>query len=179
VIIQPYDPEWPHMFHQLQAFLYRNLAGVYQAIEHIGSTAVPGMAAKPIIDVDVVMRDGKFEQIKDRLIAAGYEHRDDQGVPGRESFRMQDTGLLQALAPHHLYVLAADAEELRRDRGFRDYLISHPEWAEKLSAHKLELAARLGDDRDAYQAAKEPMVLEILALALQPVLSRAEEEAPA
>ncbi len=179
MIVEPYNAEWPHRFHQLRTFLYRNLAGTYHAVEHVGSTAVPGMAAKPIIDVDVVMRDGKFDQVKDRLIAAGYEYRGDQGVPGRESFRMTDVGLNQALEPHHLYVLAADAEELRRHRAFRDYLIAHSEWAEKLSAHKLQLAARLGDDRDAYQAAKAPMVLEILALALQPALSRAEGEAPA
>jgi GrpB-like predicted nucleotidyltransferase (UPF0157 family) len=154
------------MFHQLQAFLYRNIVGTYHTVEHVGSTAVPGMAAKPIIDIDIVMRDGKFEQIKNRLIAAGYEYRGDQGVPGRESFRMTDPGLKGALAEHHLYVCAADAEELRRHRAFRDFLIAHPDWAEKLSAHKLELAAKLGDDRKAYQEAKEPMVLEIMSLAL-------------
>jgi len=153
------------MFHQLQAFIYRNIVGTYHTVEHVGSTAVPGMAAKPIIDIDIVMRDGKFEQIKNRLIAAGYEYEGEKGVPGRESFRMKDPGLKGALAEHHLYVCAADAEELRRHRAFRDFLIEHPEWAEKLSAHKLELAAKLGDDRKAYQAAKEPMVLEIMALA--------------
>lgn len=166
MIVEPYNPEWPHMFHQLQTFLYRNLVGTYHAIEHVGSTAVPGMAAKPIIDVDIVMRDGKFEQIKNRLIAAGYEYEGDKGIPGREAFRMRDPGLKQALAPHHLYVCAADAEELRRHRAFRDYLIAHPETAEKLSAHKVDLASKLGADREAYQAAKEPMVLEIMALAL-------------
>jgi GrpB-like predicted nucleotidyltransferase (UPF0157 family) len=124
------------------------------------------MAAKPIIDIDIVMRDGKFEQIKNRLIAAGYEYRGDQGVPGRESFRMTDPGLKGALAEHHLYVCAANSEELRRHRAFRDFLIAHPDWAEKLSAHKLELAAKLGDDRKAYQEAKEPIVLEIMSLAL-------------
>lgn len=166
MIVEPYNPEWPHMFHQLQAFLYRNIVGTYHTIEHVGSTAVPGMAAKPIIDIDIVMRDGKFEQIKNRLIAAGYEYRGDQGVLGRESFRMSDPGLKGALAEHHLYVCAADAEELRRHRAFRDFLIAHSDWAEKLSAYKLELAAKLGDDRKAYQDAKEPMVLEIMALAL-------------
>jgi GrpB-like predicted nucleotidyltransferase (UPF0157 family) len=167
LVVEPYDPEWPHAFHQLQTFLYRNLVGTYHAVEHVGSTSVPGMAAKPIIDVDVVARDGKFEQIKNRLIAAGYEYEGEKGIPGRESFGLKDPGLKQALPEHHLYVLAADAAELRRHRAFRDYLIAHPEWVEKLSAHKLELAARLGDDRAGYQAAKEPMVLEILTLALR------------
>jgi GrpB-like predicted nucleotidyltransferase (UPF0157 family) len=169
VIVEPYNPEWPHMFHQLQTFLYRNLVGTYHAIEHVGSTAVPGMTAKPIIDIDIVMRDGKWEQIKNRLIAAGYEYEGEKGVPGRESFRMRDAGLAAALARHHLYACAADAEELRRHRAFRDFLIANPEWAEKLSAHKLEIASKLGDDRaarDAYQEAKSAMVEEIIALAL-------------
>jgi len=168
MIVEPYNPEWPHAFHQLQTFLYRNLVSTYYAIEHVGSTAVPGMAAKPIIDVDIVMREGKFEQIKNRLTAAGYEYEGDQGIPGRESFRMKDPGLKGALAEHHLYVCAADSAELHRHRAFRDFLIAHPEWVEKLSAHKLELAAKLGDRRHAYQDAKAAMVEEILALAENP-----------
>jgi GrpB-like predicted nucleotidyltransferase (UPF0157 family) len=171
MIVVPYNPEWPHDFHQLQTFLYRNLVGTYYAIEHVGSTAVPGMAAKPIIDIDIVMREGKFEQVKNRLTAAGYSYEGDRGILGRESFDLQDAGLKGALAAHHLYACAADSEELRRHRAFRDYLIAHPEWVTKLSAHKLELATKLGDDRAAYQEAKAPMVEEILALAL--------EEAPA
>jgi GrpB-like predicted nucleotidyltransferase (UPF0157 family) len=168
LVVEPYNPEWPHMFRQLQTFLYRNLVGTYHAVEHVGSTAVPGMAAKPIIDVDVVAREGKFEQIKNRLVAAGYEYENEKGVPGREAFDLRDAGLRAALPEHHLYVLAADADELRRHRAFRDFLIAHPEWAEKLSAHKLELAAKLGNDRQAYQDAKAPMVLEIMALAGAP-----------
>lgn len=167
MLVQPYDPEWPRQFLHLQTFLYRNLIGTYHAIEHVGSTSVPGMAAKPILDIDVVMREGRFDDIRRRLEAAGYEYEGDKGVPGRESFRMRDPGLKSALPEHHLYVLAPDAEELRRHRAFRDFLVARPEWAEQLSAHKLELAAKLGDDRKAYQDAKEAMVLEIIALALQ------------
>ena len=157
------------MFLQLQTFIYRNLIGTYHAVEHVGSTAVPGMAAKPIIDIDIVMHDGKFEAIKKRLVAAGYEYRGDQGVPGCESFRLTDPGLKQALPEHHLYALAEDAEELSRHRAFRDFLISDPKWREKLSTHKLEIASGLGDsrdDREAYQTAKEAMVLEVIALAM-------------
>jgi GrpB-like predicted nucleotidyltransferase (UPF0157 family) len=80
---------------------------------------------------------------------------------------MKDAGLKGALPEHHLYVCAADAEELRRHRAFRDYLVEHPEWVERLSAHKLALAARFGADREAYQVAKSPIVEEILALALE------------
>jgi GrpB-like predicted nucleotidyltransferase (UPF0157 family) len=167
VIVEEYNPEWPRWFTRLQTFLYRNLVGTYYAVEHVGSTSVPGLWAKPIIDVDVVLREGKFENAKGRLVAAGYEYEGDKGVPGREAFRMKDEGLKAVLPPHHLYVLAADAEELRRHRAFRDFLRSHPDWVERLSAHKREVAARAGDDRQAYQDGKAAMVEQILALALQ------------
>jgi GrpB-like predicted nucleotidyltransferase (UPF0157 family) len=91
-------------------------------------------------------------------------------VPGRHSFRLRDETLNSALARHHLYVLEANAEELRRYRAFRDYLRAHPDEAARLSAHKFELAERLGiqldDDRYAYQEAKSAMVIEILEKAL-------------
>ena len=179
MIVEEYNPEWLRWFLRVQTFLYRNLVGTYYAVEHVGSTAVPGMWAKPVIDVDVVLREGKFENAKGRLVAAGYEYEGDGGLPGREAFRMADAGLKAALPEHHLYVMAADAEELKRHRAFRDFLRSHPEWVERLSEHKREVAARVGDDRDAYQDGKAAMVEEILALALQPVLSPVEGEAPA
>jgi GrpB-like predicted nucleotidyltransferase (UPF0157 family) len=166
MIVEAYNPEWPRWFLRVQTFVYRNLVGTYYAVEHVGSTAVPGLWAKPVIDVDVVLREGKFENAKGRLVAAGYEYEGDRGIPGREAFRMQDAGLKAALPAHHLYVLAADAEELRRHRAFRDFLRVHPDWIERLSAHKREVARRVGDDRDAYQDGKAAMVGEIVALAL-------------
>lgn len=167
MIVEPYNLEWPRRFLQLQSFLHRNLVDTHYAIEHVGSTSVPGMTAKPIIDIDIVQRDGKFEQVKKRLMAAGYEYEGDQGIAGRESFNLNDAGLKDTLPEHHLYVCAADADELHRHRAFRDFMLVHPEWVEKLSAHKQELAVKLGDDRKAYQDAKAPMVEQILALALQ------------
>ena len=169
-LVVPYDPEWPRLFAEIRAVIERNIAGKFHAIEHVGSTAVPGMAAKPIIDVDVAVRSGQFDTVRRRLEALGYEHEGEKGVPGRHSFRLRDANLGSALARHHLYVLEADADELRRHRAFRDYLRAHPDEAARLSAHKLELAAHLGIDlnevRQPYQDGKQPMVLEILDKAL-------------
>jgi GrpB-like predicted nucleotidyltransferase (UPF0157 family) len=171
-LVERYNPEWPNWFLELHALLGRTLAGHYYAIEHVGSTSVPGMTAKPIIDIDIVMREGQFERIKSYLAPLGYEHVGDLGITGREAFKL--TGPLEAtLRPHHLYALEKDANELRQHLAFRDYLRAHPEWRERLSEHKWQLADRLDNNKEAYIDAKAPMVLEILALAL------AEQGAPA
>jgi GrpB-like predicted nucleotidyltransferase (UPF0157 family) len=166
----PYDPEWPRWFAEIRAVIERNIAGKFHAIEHVGSTAVPGMSAKPIIDIDVAVRPGQFDVVRRRLEALGYEYEGEKGILGRHAFRLRDASLSGALARHHLYVLEADAEELRRHRAFRDYLRAHPGEVERLSAHKQEIAARLGigleDEREAYQEAKSAMVLEMLTKAL-------------
>jgi GrpB-like predicted nucleotidyltransferase (UPF0157 family) len=169
-LVVPYDPEWPRLFAEIRAVIERNISGKFHAIEHVGSTSVPGMTAKPIIDIDVAVRTGQFDVVRQRLEALGYEYEGEKGIPGRHSFRLRDASLSGALARHHLYVLEADAEELRRNRAFRDYLRAHPEEAARLSAHKRELAERLAlsldDDRYAYQEAKSAMVLAILEQAL-------------
>jgi GrpB-like predicted nucleotidyltransferase (UPF0157 family) len=169
-LVVPYDPEWPRRFAEIRGLIQRTIPGKFYAVEQVGSTSVPGMTAKPIIDIDVVVREGQFDNVRRRLEGLGYEYEGEKGVPGRESFRLRDAGLRSALAEHHLYVLEAGAEELKRHRAFRDYLIAHLDEAQRLSAHKLEIADRLNieltDNRYAYQEAKSAMVLEILDRAL-------------
>jgi GrpB-like predicted nucleotidyltransferase (UPF0157 family) len=169
-LVVPYNPEWPRLFAEIRAVIERNISGKFHAIEHVGSTSVPSMTAKPIIDIDVSVRAGQFDVVRQRLEALGYEYEGEKGIAGRHAFRLRDPSLASALARHHLYVMEADAEELRRHRAFRDYLRSHPDEVARLSAHKRELADRLAikldDDRDMYQEAKSPMVREILEKAL-------------
>ena len=170
--IERYNPEWATWFLELHALLGRTLAGHFYAIEHVGSTAVPGMTAKLIIDIDVVMRERQFERVRSYLAPLGYEHVGDQGIPGRESFKLRGP-LAETLPPHHLYVLDRGADERRRHLAFRDYLRSHPDEAERLSEHKWALAERFENDKDRYIEAKAAMVQEILERAL------AQQGAPA
>ena len=164
-LVEPYNPEWPNWFLQLHALLGRTLAGHFYAIEHVGSTSVQGMVAKPIIDIDIVMREGEFDHIKSYLAPLGYEHVGDQDVPGREVFKL--SGPLVATLPlHYLYALYPDATELKRHLAFRDYLRAHTDEAARLSEHKLELATRFDNDRALYIEAKAAMVLEMIAAAL-------------
>lgn len=108
VAFVPYDLSWPGLFEGFRSRLAEGLGDVALAIEHVGSTAVPGLAAKPMIDIDVVIpAAGQLGVAVERLEAMGYRHRGDQGVPGRETFARPPES-----SAHHPYVCVAGSEAL-------------------------------------------------------------------
>jgi len=141
------------------------------AVEHVGSTAVPGLAAKPIIDIDVVIRSrDELGEVVAALSGAGYEHQGDLDVPGREAFRrggpdVPRDGTGRVWPPHHLYVCHTDSDELRRHLAFRDFLRTHPDHAKRYAELKRSLAARCADDRETYTEGKSAFVWEVIRLA--------------
>jgi GrpB-like predicted nucleotidyltransferase (UPF0157 family) len=162
VVIADYDPVWPVRFAALRRPLTDALGELALAIEHVGSTAVPGLAAKPIIDIDVVIHsEDDFPAVIDLLAGLGYQHRGNLGVVGREAFSEPPQ-----LPRHHLYVCAQDSPELARHLRFRDYLRTHPQDAADYAEFKREAAARYRDDRDRYTEAKTWVVERILAQAV-------------
>lgn len=141
-----YDASWPTLFDLLSDFVTPALADIAIAIEHVGSTAVPGLAAKPIIYIDVVVSSqNDITMAVQRLESLGYIHEGDLGIAGRDALTPPI-----GLPPHHLYVCAANNAELRRHILFRDYLKSHPEEAQIYAELKMKLAYLFPDDRDAY-----------------------------
>jgi GrpB-like predicted nucleotidyltransferase (UPF0157 family) len=162
LVVVTYDPQWPARFAEIRGTIQRTIPGTYHSVEHVGSTAVPGMAANPIIDIDVVMREGMFERIRRGLESLGYVYEGDLGGPGRRSFDLRDPGLRAVLAEHHLNVCEPGCEALRNHRDFRNFMLAHPEWVERLSAYKLALLRQYRDDYYGYERAKAPMVEEIL-----------------
>lgn len=159
VIVSTWQTEWQTCFDQLSKMLWLQLDGLAWAVEHVGSTSVPGLAAKPILDVDVVIPSSSvFNQVKAKLEEIGYFHRGDLGVEGREAF-----GYLEKpnFMRHHLYVLAQDSEELKRHIGFRDWLRVHPLDAEEYERVKLEAAKRYPDDIESYIEAKSDFIQQI------------------
>jgi GrpB-like predicted nucleotidyltransferase (UPF0157 family) len=159
VVVVDYDASWPATFHQLQDQLAATLGPLAVAIEHVGSTAVPGLAAKPIIDLDVVIADrADLPAVIERLRPLGYQHEGDLGVPGREAF----TTPAEA-PPHHLYVCAAGTPALDRHLAFRDALPADPAAAKAYGDLKRTLAARLSHDRNAYTEAKSTFIQQVLA----------------
>jgi GrpB-like predicted nucleotidyltransferase (UPF0157 family) len=164
IVIADYDPLWPRVFEDLSRVVGAALADLALSIEHVGSTAVPGLAAKPIIDLDVVIASDKhLAAVIQALSVLGYVHQGNLGIDHREAFgrRGKDVpcdGTGRTWPEHHLYVCTKDCEELRRHVAFRDYLRANPREAAAYGALKRRLAGRFQEDRDAYVAGKTAFV---------------------
>ena len=159
VVVLPYDEAWADRFAEIKTEIEAALGELVFRIEHVGSTAVPGLSAKPIIDLDVVIRDSSaFHAAAAALEAIGYQHEGDLGIAGREAFRYDGKDHLQK---HHLYVCAQDSAELKRHLAFRDYLRTHPEAVREYSQVKEEGAALYPYDIDGYIEHKTPFIRRI------------------
>jgi GrpB-like predicted nucleotidyltransferase (UPF0157 family) len=162
VVVVDYDPAWVGVFEALREQVAGVLGETASAIEHVGSTAVRGLAAKPIVDIDVLLAsEGMLPEAVARLARLSYVHQGDLGIPERETF------LTPAGAPaHHLYVCPPHSREFQRHLAFRDYLRAHPTEAKAYGDLKKALAAQFRDDREAYMAGKDELVRELLARAM-------------
>jgi len=159
VVVVPYDPAWRMAFELLRDRLAAVLGDLAVGIEHVGSTAVPDCDAKPIIDVDVVIRHaGELPAVAQRLATLGYTHLGDLGIVGREAFRMPAGDLPR----HHLYVLASGAAPLQAHLILRDALRADPHLTAAYGALKRELALRYRDDRDSYTEGKTAFITSVL-----------------
>ncbi len=158
MVIVKYNPEWVNHFEKIKEKLSKALIGIEVNIEHVGSTSVPNLAAKPIIDIDVIYYQvADFEYIKDNLESCGYYHNGNQGIEGREVFKrnaIQDDEVLDKIA-HHLYISKNDSEELRRHIFSRDYLRRN-EIARKFYENlKYQIAKEANQDRKLYAELKQ------------------------
>lgn len=159
MLIQEYTSNWALNFQTIKAILFDVLLNIPVSIEHVGSTAVSGLAAKPIIDIDIVFENGNdFNAIKNRLEKAGYYHNGNQGIHDREVFKRSsaytDNNALNTVA-HHLYVCSADSEELKRHLLFRNYLQANAPARSEYQQLKQQLADEANQDRKLYAILKE------------------------
>jgi len=161
IVVADYDSAWPALFAALRAPVTAALGDLAVAVEHVGSTAVPGLAAKPIIDLNVALRAAAdLPEAITRLARLGYVHEGDKGIRGRATFAWPPQA-----TRHHLYVCAPDSAAYRQHLLFRDYLRAHPEAVVAYAALKRQLAARYRAQRDAYTQAKGPFVRAAMARA--------------
>ncbi len=162
VIIVDYDPQWPCMYEEERACILNAIGEYLIDIQHVGSTSIPGLGAKPVLDIMPVIRDiSLVEQCVEPLATLDYAYFGENGIPGRHYFRKPADITSQ---PHkvHLHVLEKGHEQWDMMLLFRDYLRMHPESARQYNTLKRELAERYGSDRVGYTNAKESFVKSII-----------------
>ncbi len=166
--IEQYNPKWSHAFNELKD-AYHSRINPNLRIEHIGSTSVPGLAAKAIIDIDIVVKTkGEVLDLIGTLENLGYIYEGNLGIEGREVFRrsLQDVPLLyehhSKWFQHHLYVCLEDSLAFRNHMALKNYLMAHEDAVKEYSELKFALAHQYPHDIDRYCSEKTPFITRIL-----------------
>jgi GrpB-like predicted nucleotidyltransferase (UPF0157 family) len=169
IVVSDYDPDWPRRFEQLRDRIWPAIDAIAVRIDHVGSTAVPGLAAKPVIDMDIVVAsEAAFRPVIDALRPHGYLWRGDLGVRGRQALRY----LHDDLPDHHLYVVVENSPAHLDHWQLRDLLREDAEAREHYAALKRRNAELADGDMEIYVAAKHDLVTELLARARRDQLAR-------
>ena len=176
MLIQEHKPTWLLDFQKIRDVIKEVLVDLEIKIEHVGSTAITHLAAKPIIDIDIVhQKTVRFEEINRRLKMLGYLHHGDQGIAGREVFKRDRQGESHSILDsinHHLYVCESESEELRRHLLFRNYLMENHKARQEYQKIKYELAERANQNKKVYAKLKETLASEFI----EAIIKRAMEK---
>ena len=157
-----YDPSWPDAYEAEIARIRAILGGEIVRAHHIGSTAVPGLAAKPVIDILLEVEDVADLDVRDEAMRSiGYEPRGEFGIPGRRYYPKGGDG-----RTHHVHAFAVNDPHVTEHLAFRDYLRAHPEAASDYARVKRSAAAEHRRNPDGYVAFKQETVSRILSDAL-------------
>ena len=166
VVIEAYDPRWPRMFEKERSRILAALGSHRIAVEHVGSTAVPGLAAKPIIDILAGVTDfDDAARCIPSLETLGYEYLPERELetPDRKFLARPRT----RPRTHHVHMAAVGSDFWIRHLAFRDYLRTHADAASEYEALKRALAAKFREDREAYTEGKTEFVRRIEGIGLR------------
>jgi len=158
VVVEKWNPQWKYEYEKIVASLGKDIIYNSIKIEHVGSTSVEGLSAKPVIDLDIVIEKDKFAIIKELLNKKGYEHEGDLGIEGREAFSYSGK---EELMTHHLYVCPKNSKELFKHITFRNFLENNPALAAEYSKVKEQAAVIYPDDIDKYMEFKSEIIEKI------------------
>jgi GrpB-like predicted nucleotidyltransferase (UPF0157 family) len=159
VIVEPHDPGWAGKFDRESQIVVRALESIIVAIHHIGSTSIPAIYAKPIIDMlaEVIA----IEEVDSRnpaMARSGYQAMGEYGIQGRRYFRKDnDAGVRE----YHVHVFAVDSAKIELYIAFRDFMCAHPELAKQYSDLKRRLACEHAHDIERYMDGKDAFVKEM------------------
>lgn len=155
--VVPYNFEWTNMFNNEKIVLAQILNDELISIHHIGSTSVPGLIAKPIIDILIVVKDiNKINDYDAALELIGYEAKGENGIPNRRYFQKGGDN-----RTHYLHIYELNDFNITRHIAFRDYLIAHPEQANRYADKKIELVRQNVTAIEAYIEGKDDLVKKI------------------
>jgi GrpB-like predicted nucleotidyltransferase (UPF0157 family) len=161
VVVTEYNPDWKNQFEQDAAEIKKVLGEECLAVHHIGSTSVPGMAAKPIIDLMPVVRDiEKIDRFNEEMRNLGYQAKGENGLSGRRYFQKGGDD-----RTHHVHIYQLGNREVARHLAFRDYLGENPRIAEEYGTLKKKLAKEHPYNIQKYIEGKEQLVARIEKLA--------------
>jgi GrpB-like predicted nucleotidyltransferase (UPF0157 family) len=175
VEIVPYDPQWAANFQQIKSVLEHNLSGVsYLEIVHVGSTSIPGMYAKPVIDIDIIVSDQPSTQPTiEALESAGYLYRGEMNVPGRHAIARLPSA--PKLPTHNLYITVDGCVALRNHLGVKKILLQSEELRNEYSAIKRRLGEQEFEHIGAYVHGKSEVLQKILSQ-VEDLTEEAKEE---
>jgi len=163
IVVTDYDPGWPTWFERLRAHVWPAVEDIALRIDHVGSTSVPGLAAKPIIDMDIVVAyESDVRRVIERLKTLGYEWEGDLGVEGRQAFRARGGS---DLSSHHLYLVVENNRAHLDHLLLRDLLRVDPVARDRYGELKRANVERAQGDMEVYLAAKADLVAELLSRA--------------
>ena len=164
VVLKPYNKVWNKAFEQEASLISEKISDYIIEIQHIGSTAIHGIVAKPIIDLAVAINSlSNIEKIIEPLNEIDFIHRGEQGIPGRHLFVKGD----EDRRTHHMHVMEKTNGEWRKHIVFRDYLISHPSVARKYGKLKMKLFKKHEHDREKYTDGKSDFIQKIVKKAIK------------
>ena len=159
VEVVPHDPRWRDAFEAEAKHVAAALGENVVAIHHIGSTAIPNIYAKPVVDLLVEVRDiTKVDGRSSAMESLGYEVMGEYGIPGRRYFRKDNR---EGIRTHQIHAFEAGSAEIERHLAFRDYMIAHPVDAQRYSELKRKLAEEHSQSMDEYMDGKDGFIKEI------------------
>lgn len=162
VVVLPYNKQWKDDFEKIKSEIVNAISDLIIGVEHVGSTSVEGMSAKPCIDIDVIIKDySVFDTIVSKLEMIGYIYEGNLGIEDREAFKYLNKS---HLLTHHLYVCPQESEELYRHISFRDFLRNNVDAVKKYSSVKETAAQLFPNDIEKYMEYKSPCIEELYIL---------------
>ena len=173
-VVEPYDHEWPGLFEQERRRIMAAVGHIVAGVHHVGSTSIPDMPAKPVLDIAVLLHEFKDgERCISPMEKIGYVHKGlEDDIPGDRFFLkghppQESCSVVQEIRTHILHMYTLDSPIMRNHFAFRDYLITDPDDAAKYARLKLTLADKHPDDRASYSAGKKSFITGVLAKAAQ------------